>query len=86
MMHFAGGLLLGMGVYVFSGIKWLHMRPTLGTVLVVILIAVTAWETFEWLNGLSGAGPYLLDTAQDTLMGFSGGLLAHFVLQAYTIR
>ncbi len=86
LMHFWGGIMLGMGVHAFSGIKWLHIRPTLGTVLMVILIAVTTWETFEWLNNLSGTSSYLIDTLQDTLLGFSGGLLAHFVLQVYIMK
>ena len=85
-MHFWGGILLGLGVHTFSTFKHFHFRPRLSLLLIVITVATGSWEIFEWSAGLWDAETYIFDTAKDITMGFSGGLLAHLVLTRYTIK
>jgi predicted membrane-bound dolichyl-phosphate-mannose-protein mannosyltransferase len=79
-MHFWGGLLLGLGVHALCRLKSVPVRPTLSVVVVTITVAAISWELFEWLTGLYNPVQYALDTTQDILLGFGGGLLAHFIL------
>lgn len=85
-MHFWGGILLGLGVHAFSTFKHLHFKPRLPVLLVVMVVATGSWEIFEWSAGLWNADTYIFDTAKDIIMGFSGGLLAHLVLSRDTIK
>jgi fatty-acid desaturase len=80
LMHFWGGLLIGLGVHAVCRLKSVSVHPTLTVVLVTITAAVVSWELFEWFTGLYNPVQYALDTAQDVLLGFSGGLLTHFIL------
>jgi uncharacterized membrane protein len=45
-MHFWGGLLLGLGVHAFSTFSWLRYRPVLPVVLGVLALATGLWEIF----------------------------------------
>lgn len=85
MMHFWGGILLGLGVHVFSTFGRAHLRPTLPTVLIVLALVTGTWEVFEWSTGLWDAETYVFDTVKDVVIGFSGGLLAHIILSKRTI-
>jgi hypothetical protein len=85
-MHLWGGILLGLGVHIFSNFSRLHIRPTLPVVLIVLALATGTWEMFEWSAGLWDAETYVFDTAKDVAIGFSGGLLAHIILSKRTIR
>jgi hypothetical protein len=86
LMHFWGGSLLTLGVYSLGTLSRLHFKPTVGIILFVLLLATVSWEVFERFAGLYDPQTYLVDTIQDVLIGFSGGLLAHLVLRRYTIR
>ncbi len=85
-MHFSGGLLIGLGVHALAGFKSLPVRPTLKTVLTFLFLATITWEIFEWHYGITGTQNYAFDTAKDIFLGFSGGLLAHAGLRAYTMK
>ncbi len=85
-MHFWGGALISLGVYALSTFSQLHFQPTLRIVLLVLLVATIAWEVFELLADLWQPTLYVIDTIQDIILGFGGGLLAHGVLRAYTMR
>jgi len=85
-MHFWGGALIGLGVYTFCTFSRIHLRPSLGLVLFTLAIVTSSWEVFEWSAGLWDQESYLVDTVQDVIVGFSGGLLTHIVLSKRTIR
>lgn len=84
-MHFWGGILLGLGVHAVTSLKSVHIRPVLPVVLAVILSAVIGWEVFERIFGLFNPNQYIVDTTQDVLLGITGGLLAHFVVRMFTM-
>ncbi|MBP6881900.1 MAG: hypothetical protein KBC35_04720 [Candidatus Pacebacteria bacterium] len=86
LMHFWGGLLVGLGVHTFATFRWLHLEPTTRLVLLALLIATGCWEIFEWFAGLYDQHMYVADTIQDLLLGFSGGLLIHAILKTYKIK
>lgn len=79
LMHFWGGFLLGLGVHALCQLKIVPVRPTLPVVIVTVTVAAVSWECFEWFTGLYNPVQYRLDTTQDILLGFGGGLLAHFI-------
>ena len=85
MMHFWGGILIGLGVHSFCTFSRINLKPTLKLVLFTLLLITVTWEVFERLTGLFVTTNYLFDTAKDIVMGFSGGLLAHIILKKYTI-
>jgi len=80
LMHFWGGLLLGLGVHALCRLKSVSVRTTWFVVAVTITAAAISWELFEWFTGLYNPIRYTMDTTQDVLLGFGGGLLAHFIL------
>ena len=80
MMHFWGGLLIGFGVHAMTTFSFVRVRPTTLVVFLVISVTVVSWEVFEWIYGLYDPATHLIDTGSDIILGFSGGLLAHFVL------
>lgn len=82
-MHFWGGVLLGLGVHAFCTFSWLHCRPTLKIVLFTLLLVTISWEVFERLTGLYDPVNYWFDTVKDIIMGFSGGLIVHTLLSKY---
>lgn len=86
LMHFWGGILIGLGVYVFLGFSAINLRPKLWHVLLALLVVTISWEIFENIFGLYNPVNYQIDTMQDILIGFVGGLLAHFTLRAYTMK
>jgi len=79
-MHFYGGILLGLGVHALCRLKSVPLVPTFTLVFGVIMFAAISWELFEWTTGLSNPISYTLDTMQDVVLAFGGGLLAHFIL------
>lgn len=85
-MHFWGGLLIGLGVHAICTFSFIHLRPTFSLLLIMLVLATSAWEIFEWSAGLWNADTYVFDTTKDVILGFSGGLLAHLVLSRYTIK
>jgi len=79
-MHSWGGLLLGLGVHALCRLESVPFQPTLPVVLVTLAAATISWELFERFTGLYNPIQYILDTTLDVLLGFGGGLLAHFTL------
>ena len=84
-MHFWGGILIVLGVYALSTFSKVHLKPTITVLLLVLAFTTVSWEIFEFFAGLWQPETYLMDTAQDIVLGFGGGLLAHTVLSRYTI-
>jgi hypothetical protein len=84
-MHFWGGGLIALGVHSLSTFSFVHCRPDYKIILGVLILITGTWEIFEWFVGLYEPATYLLDTAKDVIVGFSGGLLAHTILRRYTI-
>jgi len=78
-MHFWGGFLLGLGVHALCRLESVPLRPTLSVVVAVITVATVGWELFEWFTGLYNPISYAADTFLDIMLGFSGGLLTHFI-------
>ncbi len=85
-MHFWGGILIGLGVHAVCTFSRLKIKPTVGMVLIVLVLITGTWEVFERAVGLFDPTTYFFDTAKDITLGFIGGLLAHIVLRKYTIR
>ena len=85
-MHFWGGILISLGVHSLATFSRFHFKPTLVTLLFVLAFATVTWEIFEFTVGLWQPETYVVDTIQDIILGFTGGLLAHVVLLRYTIR
>lgn len=85
-MHFWGGILIGLGIHAICTFSFIHVRPILPLVLIVLAVFTGTWEVFEWSAGLWNVDTYVFDTIKDLTMGFGGGLLAHYVLNKYTIR
>lgn len=84
-MHLWGGALLALGVHALATFKRIKLRPTLPLVLLTLAIATGTWELFERWAGLYNPATYIFDTTKDVLIGFSGGLLAHWSLRRYTM-
>ncbi len=80
-MHFWGGLLIGLGIYALSTLPHLKIRADLKTILITLTVATVSWELFEWYYDIHGASNYVFDTSKDIFLGFSGGLLAHLILR-----
>ena len=86
LMHFWGGILIGLGVHVFGSFSVISIRPNLLQLLVTIAMVTLSWEIFERVYGLYNPDGYILDTVIDISLGFSGGLLAHVILRRYTMK
>lgn len=84
-MHFWGGILIGLGVYTLCTLSRFRCRVTLKMILIALVIATGTWEIFEWWADLWQPTAYYFDTVQDIALGFGGGLLAHVVLKTDTI-
>lgn len=86
LMHFWGGALIVLGVFVFSGFSFSSFKPSLKIVLLTLVLVTVTWEVFEWFVGLYEPVTYLRDTVKDLVVGLGGGLLAYGVLKRYTIK
>lgn len=85
LMHFWGGLLIGLGVHAITTLKLVPLKPTIGLVLVAIVSAIVSWEVFEYYFNLHGTNSYVQDTALDLFLGAAGGLLAHAAIVRRTM-
>lgn len=81
MMHFWGGTLIGLGIHALSTLPHLRIKASTRLILLVLATATISWEVFEWYFGIWGTHNYIFDTSKDIALGFSGGLLAHFILR-----
>jgi len=81
MMHFWGGILIGLGIHALATLPHLHIKASTKLILFALAFATITWEIFEWYYGLFGVRNYIFDTSKDIVLGFSGGLLAHIILR-----
>lgn len=81
-MHFWGGILLGLGFLSFSTFSRIGYRPTLGKLMLLLISVTILWEIFEWHAGLYNAETYWFDTIKDLLLGWIGGLLTFAFLRS----
>jgi hypothetical protein len=79
-MHLWGGALITLGVFAFSTLQLIGLRPTFTMVLLALVLTTGAWEVFEFAVGLWDPQTYLFDTSKDVLVGLSGGLLTYAFL------
>lgn len=79
-MHFWGGLLIGLGVHSVTTFRIITLRPTLKLVLATLFFMTISWEIFELWAGLYDPTTYIPDTLADIALGFSGGLFMHFIM------
>ena len=79
-MHFWGGLLIGLGVHVLAGLPNLSIDATIRWVLGITLVTVVAWEVFELYYGLYDVDGYWIDTTIDSVLGFAGAIISHLFL------
>jgi len=86
LMHFWGGALIALGVFVFSGFSFSAFAPSLKITLLSLIIITVTWELFEWFVGLYEPVAYLRDTAKDLVVGVGGGLLTHGIIKTYTMK
>jgi hypothetical protein len=76
-MHFFGGVIVALGLYVLRDLRvplpsLLYRRvPFLCAVLAVAL----SWEAFELFAGIPIESDFVVDTVTDLVMGVTGGLL-----------
>ena len=86
-MHFLGGLFIGVGV-----LWWLRFEipigirtriPRFATAFLLVLLVGVSWEIFEWYTNSYNATNYVLDTASDILMDVCGMLAAYLVFLRY---
>jgi predicted dehydrogenase len=86
LMHFWGGALIGLGIHALSTLPKFILRPTTMVIVVTLLLVTVSWEIFEQVAGLYDPTSYVIDTIQDIILGFGGGLLSHFLLRAYRMK
>lgn len=89
LMHLLGGLSLGffsLWMVNFSGLfgppRVLTRRWAVIVSLVVVVIIASAWEVFEYVNGMTQATEesYAQDVVHDLLAGALGAFLAAFIV------
>lgn len=80
-MHFWGGILIVLGLYVIVGIFTTERKPRKRIILLVALTAILGWEFFEQVAGITSAPLHLLDTMKDILVGLTGVLVGYAVLR-----
>ena len=79
-MHFWGGMLLGVGLHILASFSLWRFTPNVWQVCLGMASVIIAWEVFEYVVGLYDPNSYVVDVAKDVVVGFSGGLLAHVAL------
>lgn len=88
LMHFWGGLLIGLAVHALATFKWLRLKPSWTVLLLTLTLFIVIWELFEAWAGLHDVDfeSFLIDTMQDILLGFGGGLLAYTAVRYFKIK
>ena len=93
MVHFLGGLSVGLAAYwVLFDSGFLPDKPRrvwvrVASVLAVLMIAGIAWEIFEYMNGITDSfeAVYAVDVMNDLLADFLGAILAAFIGIKHTL-
>lgn len=83
-MHFFGGVIVALGLYVlvdfrFPGVDRL-LRPI--QFLLAVFTVTVAWELFELWAGIPIESDYLLDTGIDLTLGLLGGSFGYILGRA----
>jgi len=86
LMHFWGGVLLGLLFYIVTKSRFFSFKPKTTLVLAFLIVITVGWELFEYLIRFSINGDYILDTVIDVFLGIFGGLLVHFTVRTYTMK
>lgn len=80
-MHFLGGAVVALGIYVLYDFgvplpkRWMRFIPVISAVFIVALI----WEYYEVLIGIPIEDDHELDTTIDLAMGLMGGIVGLYV-------
>ncbi len=81
LMHFWGGLLIGLGLHALGTFSRINRRPNTLVVFFVAFLFVVVWEIFEWYSGVFDSVANYLDTIHDMFNGIIGALLAHQIIK-----
>jgi len=84
-MHFSGGVLIGVGLHALGTFSRIKKRPNRLVVFGVALLFVIVWEIFEWFAGLYDPATHLIDTLHDIFNGLAGAFLAHEIIKKFKI-
>lgn len=84
-MHAWGGMLIVLGVHMFSTFSWATYKPTWPVVIVVFLVTAISWEFFEWLVGLFDPATYIFETSKDIMVGLMSGVLTQLLVTANNV-
>jgi hypothetical protein len=83
MMHFSGGILIGIGLHALGTFSRIKRVPTDIFVFLFTLGVVLVWEAFELYVGLSDLSLHLIDTIADIFNGIAGALLANSIIKKF---
>ena len=86
LMHFWGGILLGLLFYIAVKSRWFNLKSNNYLIVVWLLVVTLGWELFELMIEFETSANYLIDTITDDTMGLSGGLLVHLIARKYTMK
>jgi len=86
LMHFWGGILLGLLFYIVIKSRWFNLKPKTALIVSFLLMVTLGWELFEWLIRSISSLNYVTDTITDVTMGLFGGLLVHIISRTYTMK
>jgi hypothetical protein len=86
LMHFWGGVLLGLLFYIVIKSRWFNLKPKTLFIVSFLLVVTLGWELFEWLIKSISNVNYVTDTITDITMGLFGGLLVHIISRTYTMK
>jgi|AntRauTorcE11897_2_1112592.scaffolds.fasta_scaffold78873_1 hypothetical protein len=86
LMHFWGGILLGLLFYIAVKSRWFNLKSNNYLIVVWLLVVTLGWELFELMIEFETSANYLIDTITDVTMGLSGGLLVHLIARKYTMK
>ena len=84
MMHFLGGLFVGLSaLWFFFQSGYVRINQSIWNIIIVsvssIILIGVGWEIFEVMAGVPIIGNYILDTATDLVMDVIGVTVATFV-------
>jgi len=79
-MHVWGGVLIVLGIHVFSDFTLIKIKPTWPVTITILLVTVISWEIFEWLIGFSESSSYVMETSKDIAVGLGSGLLTQLLI------
>jgi hypothetical protein len=83
-MHFFGGVIVALGVYVVRdlGLPLPSFSYRLVPFLCIVLLVALIWEAFELWAGVPMESDFIVDSATDLLMGMMGGYFGYHLGRA----